>query len=86
MLDENFDESSSATQRRNLDSNEYGSNCDEKWKANIIVNAKKVPGFLGFTGFKIGAFHPDILIPMPEYAKLYRYTRYDTDSIGKLIL
>lgn len=39
-----------------------------------------MPGFLGFTGFKIGAFHPDILMPINEYAKLYRLTRSDKNS------
>mmetsp|Transcript_4461 Transcript_4461/g.4166 ORF Transcript_4461/g.4166 Transcript_4461/m.4166 type:complete len:268 (-) Transcript_4461:23-826(-) len=48
--------------------------CTIKWKANIIANAKKVPGFLGYTGFKIGAFDSDMIVPMNEYAKLYRRT------------
>ena len=50
--------------------------CGRKWKANVIVSAKKIPGFMGFTGFKIGAFDSDVLFPISEYAKIYRMTRF----------
>jgi ABC-type antimicrobial peptide transport system permease subunit len=73
-LNEEFGEHTQ-TYGRNLASNRAVGYCSSKWKANIIANAKKVPGFLGFTGFKIGAFDSDILLPVTEYAKIYRMTR-----------
>lgn len=43
-----------------------------KFRADIMAMANKIPGFTGFTGFKIGLFASDILLPMPEFTKLYR--------------
>lgn len=45
--------------------------CSETYRAEIIALANKIPGFNGFTGFKIGIFTSDLLLPMNEFVNLY---------------
>ena len=45
--------------------------CTYKYKAEIMGMATKVPGFLGFSSFKIGLIDSDILLPMNEFVRLY---------------
>ena len=78
--DNKIDEKNSTQKREVLENTQAWG---KKWRANVIVNAKKIPGFMGFTGFKIGAFDSDILFPITEFAKIYRMTRYNKKLFDK---
>ena len=45
--------------------------CTFKYWADIAAMATKIPGFVGFSDFKIGLLDSDMILPIKEYVRLY---------------